>query len=192
MSRQLHKRGNNQLRIIGGQWRSRKLAFPDVPGLRPTPDRVRETLFNWLAPVIAGAHVLDAYSGSGALLFEALSRGASSAVALERDSAACRSLQQNLTTLAAENARIVQTNSLDFLGQPASQRFDLVFVDPPFHQDMLVQSCQLLEKNGWLNSDAWIYSESELPPSNLQMPANWRLHREKHAGLVYYALWQRN
>ena len=189
MARQSSK--SNQLRVIGGQWRSRKLSFPDVQGLRPTPDRVRETVFNWLTAVVPSAHVLDVFSGSGALFFEALSRGASSALALELDAAASRSLQQNITTLAAENAQVLHINSLDYLARMASQRYDLVFVDPPFQKDMLAPSCHLLENNGWLSEQAWTCSESETAPSSLDMPSNWRLHREKHAGLVYYALWQR-
>lgn len=191
MARSTHKAQTNQLRIIGGQWRSRKLSFPDVPGLRPTPDRVRETLYNWLAPSIAGAHLLDAFAGSGALFLEGLSRSAATGLALELDRSAQQSLQRNLQLLNCDNAQVLQCNSLEFLAQPADREFDIVLLDPPFHQDLLLQSCALLEQQGWLKADAWIYTESEHAPSTLGVPAHWRLHREKHAGKVYYALWRR-
>ncbi|MCK9237684.1 MAG: 16S rRNA (guanine(966)-N(2))-methyltransferase RsmD [Thiopseudomonas sp.] len=191
MARTNNKQSSNQLRIIGGQWRSRKLSFPDVQGLRPTPDRVRETLYNWLAPRIAGAHILDVFAGSGALFFEGLSRGAASGLAIELDRHACHSLQQNLHTLDCTNARVVQENALSFLARPTDQSFDIALLDPPFHQDLLLESCHLLEQQGWLKPDAWIYTESEQAPSMLAVPQSWRLHREKHAGLVYYALWHR-
>lgn len=191
MARTNNKQSSNQLRIIGGQWRSRKLSFPDVQGLRPTPDRVRETLYNWLAPTIAGAHILDVFAGSGALFFEGLSRGAASGLAIELDRHACNSLQQNLQILGCTNAQVVQHNALSFLERPAEQSFDIALLDPPFHQDFLLKSCHLLEQQGWLNADAWIYTESEQAPSMLAVPHSWLLHREKHAGKVYYALWHR-
>lgn len=184
------KQGTNQLRIIGGQWRSRRLEFPDAPGLRPTPDRVRETLYNWLTPYIAGAKLLDCFTGSGALFLEGLSRGAASGTALELDRAAAANLQANLQLLQADNAQVHHTDSLHWLEQPASTQFDLVLLDPPFHQDLLLRSCQLLHNNGWLANDALVYTESEQPPSQLGLPASWQLHREKHTGQVYYALWK--
>ncbi|MNO46621.1 Ribosomal RNA small subunit methyltransferase D [compost metagenome] len=183
--------GQGQLRIIGGEWRSRRLSFPDGPGLRPTPDRVRETLFNWLAPYVEGAKVLDAFAGSGALYLEALSRGAETAVALDSNPAAISSLKQNLETLRCAKGQVLQNDALRYLNGPANIAFDLVFLDPPFHQNLLLDTCALLEERQWLADRAWIYTESETPPSSLQMPANWRLHREKKAGQVYYALWQR-
>ncbi|MNF45305.1 Ribosomal RNA small subunit methyltransferase D [compost metagenome] len=183
--------GQGQLRIIGGEWRSRRLSFPDGPGLRPTPDRVRETLFNWLAPYVEGAKVLDAFAGSGALYLEALSRGAETAVALDSNPAAISSLKQNLETLRCAKGQVLQNDALRYLNGPANIAFDLVFLDPPFHQNLLLDTCALLEERQWLADRAWIYTESETPPSSLQMPGNWRLHREKKAGQVYYALWQR-
>jgi len=190
MARHSTTKNTNQLRIIGGQWRSRKLSFPDAQGLRPTPDRVRETLYNWLAPTIAGAHIIDVFAGSGALFLEGLSRGAASGLAIELDRQASQSLQQNLHILNCANAQVVQENALCFLARPAIQRFDIALLDPPFHQDLLLPSCHLLEQQGWLKPDAWIYTESEHAPSTLTVPQSWRLYREKHAGLVYYALWQ--
>ncbi len=183
--------GQGQLRIIAGEWRSRRLSFPDAPGLRPTPDRVRETLFNWLAPHIEGAKVLDAFAGSGALYLEALSRGASEAVALDSNPAAIASLRQNLETLRCPRGQVIQSDAQRYLQGEPKLAFDLVFLDPPFHQDLLPTTCALLEERQWLAANAWIYTESETPPSALQLPGNWRLHREKKAGQVYYALWQR-
>ncbi len=126
-----------QLRIIGGQWRSRRLNFPEAPGLRPTPDRVRETLFNWLAPYVEGARVLDPFAGSGALLLEALSRGAAGALAVEFDPAAAAALRDNLALLRAEGAEVRQGDALQRLQQDAATPFDLAFLDPPFHKDLL-------------------------------------------------------
>ncbi|WP_397450469.1 16S rRNA (guanine(966)-N(2))-methyltransferase RsmD [Pseudomonas sp. NA-150] len=181
-----------QLRIIGGQWRSRRLTFPDAPGLRPTPDRVRETLFNWLAPTIEGARVLDLFAGSGALYLEALSRGADKALALDSSAAAITSLKQNLTALDCINGQVLHTDALRYLENQPGEAFDVVFLDPPFHQGLLASACALLETRGWLADEAWIYTESEMQPSTTGLPGSWRLHREKKAGQVYYALWQRS
>ncbi|MHA6492015.1 16S rRNA (guanine(966)-N(2))-methyltransferase RsmD [Pseudomonas borbori] len=184
--------GDGQLRIIAGQWRSRQFNFPMAAGLRPTPNRVRETLFNWLAPYVEGAKVLDLFAGSGALFLEALSRGASSGLALDLNPAAVASLRSHLQTLKCENGELLQTDALVYLqGSPVSA-FDLVFLDPPFNQELLLPACQALERNGWLAESAWVYTESENPPSSLGLPGNWRLHREQKAGQVYYALWQRS
>jgi 16S rRNA (guanine966-N2)-methyltransferase len=183
--------GDGQLRIIGGQWRSRQFNFPMAAGLRPTPNRVRETLFNWLAPYVEGAKVLDLFAGSGALLLEALSRGAGSALALDLNPAAISSLRGHLQTLNCDNGQLQQTDALLYLQNSVAVPFDLVFLDPPFSQNLLLPTCTLLEQNGWLAADAWVYTESENPPSGLGIPGNWRLHREQKAGQVYYALWQR-
>jgi 16S rRNA (guanine966-N2)-methyltransferase len=183
--------GQGQLRIIGGEWGSRKLTFPDAPGLRPTPDRVRETLFNWLAPYIAGARVLDVFTGSGALYFEALSRGASMGLALDSNPAAVANLRQNLNTLDCTSGQVVQADALRHLETASATPFDVVFLDPPFHKGLLPSACALLESRGWLADRAWIYTESESAPSTTGLPGDWRLHREKKAGQVYYALWQR-
>lgn len=181
----------SSIRIIGGEWRSRKLTVPDAQGLRPTPDRVRETLFNWLAPTIQGARVLDAFTGSGALFLEALSRGASTGVAIDANLDAVNNLRRNLTVLQGDDAEVLRADSLHYLSNKAEQGFDIVLLDPPFHQDLLLSACQLLEDNNWLNKDAWIYTESEQAPSSLGVPSSWRLHREKHTGQVHYALWQK-
>ena len=183
--------GSGQLRIIAGQWRSRQFSFPMADGLRPTPNRVRETLFNWLAPYVEGAHVLDCFTGSGALYLEALSRGAADALALDANAAAIASLRQILNTLRCDNGQLLQTDTLRHLESQPATPFDLVFLDPPFGQDLLQPACALLEARGWLAASAWIYTESEAAPSTLAMPANWRLHREQKAGQVHYSLWQR-
>lgn len=182
---------SNQVRIIAGQWRSRKLSVPDAPGLRPTPDRIRETLFNWLAPYIQGARVLDAFTGSGALFLEAMSRGASTGLALDLNAEAVNNLRSNLALLHCTNAEVLTVDALQYLNNPAAQGFDIVLLDPPFHQALLLNACQLLDSQHWLKQDAWIYTESEQAPSSLAVPSSWRLHREKRAGQVHYALWKK-
>uniref|UniRef100_UPI0004CEB7A0 16S rRNA (guanine(966)-N(2))-methyltransferase n=1 Tax=Yersinia pestis TaxID=632 RepID=UPI0004CEB7A0 len=166
-----------QIRIIGGKWRGRKLPVPDSPGLRPTTDRVRETLFNWLAPMIQGARCLDCFAGSGALGLEALSRYASETTLLEADRQVAKQLSDNLTLLKAENGQVVNTNSLQWLAQPG-QPFNLVFLDPPFRKGLLAETINLLEQFNWLAADAWIYVEAEAESAVADVPANWLLHRE--------------
>ena len=186
------KGGSGQVRIIGGQWRSRKLPVTDVEGLRPTTDRVKETVFNWLAPYVGDARCLDLFAGSGGLSFEALSRYADSALLLEKDRNAANQLTKNLTTLKCTNGIVKNTDSLKFLNQAASQTFDLVFIDPPFRKNLLEQSCQLLEDNNWLNDDAVIYIEMESELAGATFPNNWQCLKEKNAGQVTFSLWQRN
>jgi len=150
--------GQNRLRIIGGQWRGRRLEFPDVPGLRPTPDRVRETLFNWLQADIVGARCLDLFAGSGALGLEALSRGASRVVLVDESPVATRQLEDNLQTLRTDDARIVRLPVQTFLARgPGDARYDVVFLDPPFAQGLIPPSLQLLEERGWLAPGTRIY-----------------------------------
>ncbi|KAA8998547.1 16S rRNA (guanine(966)-N(2))-methyltransferase [Affinibrenneria salicis] len=170
-----------QVRIIGGQWRGRKLPVPDSPGLRPTTDRIRETLFNWLAPVIAQSRCLDCFAGSGALGLEALSRYAAHATLLEMERGIARKLTENLQLLKTDQAQVVNANTLHWLEQ-AGQPFDIVFVDPPFRRGLLDNTLRLLEQNNWLAPDAWIYVESEAENQALTVPDSWLLHREKVAG----------
>lgn len=179
-----------QIRIIGGKWRGRKLPVPNSPGLRPTTDRVRETLFNWLAPMIQGVRCLDCFAGSGALGLEALSRHAGEAVLLEADRHVAKQLSNNLTLLSAKNGQVVNTNSLQWLAQPG-QPFDLVFLDPPFRKGLLAETINLLEQFNWLTADAWIYVETEAESATTDLPASWQLHREKVAGQVAYRLYIR-
>lgn len=182
--------GLGQIRIIGGQWRGRKLPVPDIQGLRPTTDRVRETLFNWLAPDMVDATVLDCFAGSGALGLEALSRYAASATLLEMNRSVSGQLHKNLATLKAANGNVVNTNALNFLAQPG-QSHTIVFVDPPFRKGLLEETLKLLEINGWLADGAFIYVESEVENGLPQVPASWSLHREKVAGQVAYRLYHR-
>ncbi|MBN3063285.1 16S rRNA (guanine(966)-N(2))-methyltransferase [Pectobacterium aquaticum] len=179
-----------QIRIIGGQWRGRKLPVPDSPGLRPTTDRVRETLFNWLAPVIQQSRCLDCFAGSGALGLEALSRYAAHATLLEMERAVAQQLTQNLALLRAENAEVVNTDALSWLAKLGTP-FDVVFLDPPFRKELLNNTLALLEQQGWLAPDAWIYVETEAENAQLTIPENWQLHREKIAGQVAYRLYIR-
>ncbi|MBE5251852.1 MAG: 16S rRNA (guanine(966)-N(2))-methyltransferase [Enterobacterales bacterium endosymbiont of Blomia tropicalis] len=182
--------GAGQIRIIGGQWRGRKLPVPDSTGLRPTTDRVRETLFNWLAPMIQQANCLDCFAGSGALGLEALSRYAGSATLLELERPVAQQLEKNLQTLRADNGKVIHTNALSWLAQPGKP-FDVVFIDPPFRQGLLAQTLQLLEQNNWLTDEALIYVESEVENGTPPVPANWNVYREKIAGQVAYRLYQR-
>jgi len=185
-------KGSNQLRIIGGLWRGRKLSFPDADGLRPTGDRIRETLFNWLAPDIQGAHCLDLFAGSGALGLEALSRGAASSLLLEKHAAAAQQLKNNLHLLQADNGRVEQVDSLQWLAQQqAPQPFDIIFIDPPFALDLWEAIATALETGHWLSDVAIIYLEAPRD-AQLQLPANWQLHRDKQAGQVSFRLYYRH
>ncbi|MDH5180151.1 MAG: 16S rRNA (guanine(966)-N(2))-methyltransferase RsmD [Gammaproteobacteria bacterium] len=179
---------SNTLRIIGGEWRSRKLAFPDIDGLRPTPDRVRETLFNWLAPVISGARCLDLFAGSGALGLEALSRGAGEVVMLDRDMKVVRQLQDNLRLLKCEHGVVQQAEAQTFLARPVDRTFDIVFLDPPYRKNLLAPCCELLAANHWLSPQARIYLELEKEAVLPALPAGWDLLRSKTAGQVAYHL----
>ena len=178
-----------QIRVIGGQWRGRKLPVLDSAGLRPTSDRTKETLFNWLMFDIRECRCLDLFAGSGSLGFEALSRSAAEVVLIEKDAQVARQLTQNLASLPAAPGKVVHQDALLFLQTPA-QAFDVVFLDPPFHQQLLPQACQLLEANGWLSEQAKIYIERE-QATNLVLPPNWQLLKNKQAGQVSYQLYQR-
>lgn len=180
----------NELRIIGGLWRSRRIRFAPAPGLRPTPDRVRETVFNWLQHHLAGAVCLDLYAGSGALGFEAASRGAARVVQVERNPKVCAVLKQSCAMLEAGQIAVVCAKALKFLsGRP--EAFDLVFLDPPFRTGQVGPCCRRLEEGGWLKPGARIYVEAEAGPRPEGMPANWTLLREKTSGGVAYRLYQR-
>ena len=187
-----------QLRVIGGQWRGRRLNFPALPGLRPTPDRVRETLFNWLAPVVSGVRCLDLFAGSGALGIEALSRGAAEVYFVEQHPQAARALSANLRLLAvqAQRAHLEMADALQWLRQPGVP-FEIVLLDPPFAQNLLAPVCAALEQGGWLNvnASAWIYMETaagtETEFDAPCWPATWQLWRDKTAGAVRYRLVRR-
>ena len=184
-------KGSQQVRIIGGKWGSRRLQFPAALGLRPTIDRVRETLFNWLAFELAGKSVLDAFSGSGALGFEAASRGAKKVVMLEKQASVVSTLVGHAHTLEAdEQLEIYAADTLKYFAQPPETAFDIILLDPPFRQNMLQQSIDLIEENGWLSSNAWVYMEYESDLTGLNIPSHWQCHREKQAGQSVYALYR--
>ncbi len=181
----------NQIRIIGGEWRSRQLTFYDSTGLRPTPARVRETLFNWLQYDIPGSRCLDLYAGSGALGFEVASRGASSVIQVENNPEACRALKENAVKLSTNRIKIIQSDVYRYLAGDA-EPFDIVFLDPPFGLNLATQTCQWLEDKGWLNRHAKIYVEAESKQAFLdELPENWRLLKSKTAGEVGYRLFER-
>jgi 16S rRNA (guanine966-N2)-methyltransferase len=174
------------LRIIGGTWRSRRLTFPGRAGLRPTPDRVRETLFNWLQPWLPGATCLDLFAGSGALGFECLSRGAGQVVLVEQDSVAVSALRANLALLEARGAEVLQADARVFL-QGLVRQFDIVFLDPPYGSGLLAECCTQLAVGGWVKGGGLIYLEAAGDQA-LPLPAAWTLLRSKRAGQVGYHL----
>ena len=185
-------KGSNQLRLIGGEWKGRKLRFPDAPNLRPTPDRVRETVFNWLAPMIHGARCLDLFAGSGALGLEALSRGAAFATFVDSHKKVTSVLKENLNLLDInDKAEVLQMDGVEFLNSEA-QKYDLVFLDPPYHLDFMQKVVPLLEDNNWLSDNAMLYLEIEKRQLLPELPENWKQLKEKTAGEVNYFLFQRN
>lgn len=177
------------IRIIAGQWRSRKLPVLDETGLRPTGDRVRETLFNWLMADINGARCLDLFAGSGALGLEALSRGAAEVTFVELNSRAARQLEINLRTLNCQQARVRTTDALRFLDSEDGNRFDLVFVDPPFDNNLWDAVLQKIHHSPLLGNSALVYVESPRK-SSLSLPPGWTTKREKTAGDVRFGLYQ--
>lgn len=181
--------GKNCLRIIGGQWRGRKLSFAKVDAIRPTPDRVRETLFNWLAPTIINADCLDLFAGSGALGYEALSRGAASVTMCDSNNKITSTLKEHASLLKTRNAVILQTDALSFL-QKNDRKFDLIFLDPPFNSVLLSQCFALIIQKECLTEDAMIYVESDSKDELPDIPDNWILHRNKKAGEVAYYLFK--
>ena len=175
------------LRIIGGTWRGRKLRFPASADIRPTPDRVRETLFNWLGAAVRGARCLDLFAGSGALGLEALSRGAAHVTFIERDEVAAQALRLLLREWQAGDAQVERADALHYLAGEA-RPFDIVFVDPPFASDLLGLAAALLEERHWLGAGARIYVECAARDGPPSLPAAWRLLKAKRAGEVGYHL----
>tara|TARA_R110000772_G_scaffold74292_1_gene161923 strand:+ start:433 stop:1023 length:591 start_codon:yes stop_codon:yes gene_type:complete len=177
-----------QIRIIAGQFRGRKLPVLMADGLRPTTDRVKETVFNWLMPYIQDANCLDCFAGSGGLGFEAISRGASAVTLVELNKLAAQLLKDNKALLKADNIQVIQQNALDFLHNN-QQSYSLVFIDPPFRKGLAQQAAQLLNEKG-LTDDALIYVEMETDHNTQIMPSHWQLLKEKVAGQVVYRLYQ--
>jgi 16S rRNA (guanine966-N2)-methyltransferase len=179
----------NSVRIIGGGWRGRRINFPDLPGLRPTPDRVRETLFNWLQHSIVDARCLDLFAGSGALGLEALSRGAGDTVFVEQARTAARNLEEQLVRLGGEKrGRVMEMGAARFLRTPPATPFDLVFLDPPFGQDALEDYIPLLDATPWVRIGGLCYLECERAAGVPRLPAHWELLKSKSAGEVGYHL----
>jgi 16S rRNA (guanine966-N2)-methyltransferase len=180
----------NSVRIVGGEWRGRRIEFPPAAELRPTPDRLRETLFNWLQACTGGARCLDLFAGSGALGLEALSRGAREALFVERDPRVAAALRSSLQRLRDTRGRVIERDAGAFLAGPA-QPFNIVFLDPPFAQGRLGELCTLLDTRGWLAADAWIYLELAARDARPPLPDAWVLWRETRAGGVQGLLAQR-
>ncbi len=174
-------------RIIGGKWRGRRLRFPALAGVRPTGDRVRETLFNWLQPVIDGARCLDLYAGSGALGLEALSRGAADVLFVDREALLVEAIRNHLRTLDAEGASCV-CEKAEILLSRAGRPFDLVFLDPPFGKADWSGLCTALADGGWLASGARVYLEDAADAPSPDLPEGWRIVRSAKAGNVRYHL----
>ncbi|WP_143871448.1 16S rRNA (guanine(966)-N(2))-methyltransferase RsmD [Catenovulum sediminis] len=184
------------VRIIAGQWKGRKLSVADLPGLRPTTDRVKETLFNWLMFEVAESRVLDCYAGSGSLSFEALSRGARYATLLEKSKAAAVSLKANLSNLKGlppSAAAVVQTDTLDYLQtHNSAESYDIIFIDPPFRQGLLEKTCRLVTENNYIAKQGLIYLEYENELAQLTLPSSWKLLKSQTAGQSKYQLYQYN
>lgn len=177
-----------RLRIVAGNWRSRLLQIADVPGLRPTSERVRETLFNWLSPRIHGARCLDLCAGTGALGLEALSRGAAEVVFVEQSAVATKVLKSNIESLAAKNAEVLNLDARNYLRSSNRRAFDIVFLDPPFTAELHDELCRLLNEEGWLAGDARIYVEMDRDQPEVCLPEGWRRLKNKAAGNVRYTL----
>lgn len=175
------------VRIIAGEWRGRRLKVPDIKDLRPTPDRVRETLFNWLAPYIRGANCLDLFAGSGVLGFEALSRGAKYVEMVDQSIEVINLLKKELAEFGVENANIYRASVPKGL-HPVKNPFDLVFLDPPYQADLLLPCCRYLEENHYLANSAYIYLEAQANIKDNDLPQNWRFIKSKQAGQVHYHL----
>lgn len=192
----MNRKKPGTVRIIGGRWRGRRLPVPDLPGLRPSGDRSRETLFNWLAPYVRGARCADLFAGSGVLGFEAASRGAASVVLIEKAATAARSLTSNLEMLQTDdkdrNVRILNMDALAWLETCESQSLDLVFVDPPFGSGLEQRSLELLADNGCLAEGALVYLETARNSGGFMAGPGWETVKEKSVGDVQMRLLKKN
>lgn len=188
-------KASGHIRVISGQWKGRKLPVLDRDGLRPTTDRTKETLFNWLAPYVAQTQCLDAFAGAGSLGIEALSRQANHCVFYEKDKTAARQIQTNMQLVKAssDTYRVVQGDTLQLLGAPNHQQgFDLIFVDPPFNQGLAAKTVDLIDENRWLANDGIIYIETELAAANYAVPNTWHLLKESQTKQLCYRLYQKS
>ncbi len=184
----MQKGWHGKIRIIGGLWRGRKLSVADEEELRPTTDRIRETLFNWLQTIISGANCLDLFAGTGSLSFEALSRGAASSILIEQNSSLLALLKENKKALAAENAKIENCDGIEWL-RKCHQSFDIIFLDPPFHQGFIDEACQLIRQSNCLKATGLLYIESEV---NQKVPTGFSIYKQKTTAQVQYGLYKLN
>lgn len=184
------KTGARQLRIIAGKWRGRKIGFPEGTGLRPTPDRIRETLFNWLQPVITGAQCLDLFAGSGALSLEALSRGAARVVMVDNNTHVVARLGAELQRLAvgADEAQVVHGDATTYLQNTAPHPYDIVFLDPPYQSGLAAPCMRLIDQGEWLSPHARIYIETARDDKLQALPPRWHILHSKRAGQLGYHL----
>ena len=191
MKRKMPKKSTlSTIRIIAGQWRGRKIPVAEIEGLRPTGDRIRETLFNWLDAEIDGARCLDLFAGSGILGLEALSRGAGQVVALESSRVAVNALNEAAKLLDTSALQVMQMDAVQWLKSKPAGSFDLVFIDPPFQAGLLDESLALLAASNSLAAGALIYIERDRNDDPPQLPAGWHVHKDKVAGSVSYALYR--
>ncbi len=181
----------SQVRIIGGQWRGRKIYFEDSTHIRPTPDRVRETLFNWLQWDIEGTHCLDLFAGTGVLGFEALSRGAAQLTLVEKNAKVVQTLKENLQRFQVSAANLVQADAIQWLINNSAIPQDIIFCDPPFNQGLIEASTRAIEDKGWLKPGGLIYCEAEKDLKDWLTPSSWECLKHKKAGKVQYALFQK-
>ncbi len=188
-----HERGaqSRVIRVIGGALRGRRWRFPDLADIRPTPDRVRETVFNWLGTHVVGARCLDLFAGSGALGLESLSRGASGVIFVEQHAAIARALGSLITEWNVQGAQVLRTDAFSYL-RGAAERFDIVFLDPPFSAGLLAPAAALLEERGWLAPNALIYMECAAREARPALPTPWQERKAKQAGEVGYHLFARS
>ncbi len=174
-----------EVRVIAGLWRGRKLPVLNAEGLRPTTDRIKETLFNWLMMDVTNARCLDCFAGSGSLGIEALSRQAQAVVFLEKFATAAQQLKKNLASLKTDKGTVINTDTLAYLAQKNNDNpFDIIFIDPPFHHQFVPQILPLLQQNNWLAENALIYVETEKNHPPLPLAENWQIIKEKSAGMV--------
>ena len=199
MSRSRHIRATNlrsrgqpgKVRIIAGRWRGRRLSIPDLPELRPTGDRIRETLFNWLSGVIVDATCLDLFAGSGVLGFECASRGASEVVLVDRSREVIECLERHAGELGDDAVRIVCADAMDWLSEAGALAFDVIFLDPPFGYGVVDEVCARLEETGRVRPGGYIYIEQDHDRPAPSLPSSWTISREKKAGRVRYYLARR-
>ncbi len=177
-----------QIRIIGGRYRGRRLPVPSTAGLRPTSDRIRETVFNWLAPFVEGSRCLDCFAGSGALGLEAASRGAGEVWMIESAGAAVMQLRSNVQLIKAEKVRVIKADALRWLSTQEPKPMDIIFLDPPFASGLLAPAIDKLESKGWVHPGSLLYLETQSSGSPPSLPVAWSLLRHKRAGQVCYGL----